>query len=104
MIDRFSWKKTDGALQINPVNNSYKGYYKEHVRINLCSDNRNVSLLFFCVCLHGFWKQRHHSHACVQQHFWLQKRTSQEPHSSGLSLTSQIGPSKYLGEVRSHNI
>ncbi len=27
-------------------------------------------------------------------------RASQEPHSSGLTLTSQIGPSKYLGEVR----
>ncbi len=28
------------------------------------------------------------------------ERASQEPHSSGLSLTSQIGPSRYLGEVR----
>ncbi len=32
------------------------------------------------------------------QPYW--QRASQEPHSSGLSLTSQIGPSKYLGEVR----
>ncbi len=32
------------------------------------------------------------------QPYW--ERASQEPHSSGLSLTSQIGPSRYLGEVR----
>ncbi len=30
----------------------------------------------------------------------LRKGISGEPHSSGLTLTSQIGPSKYLGEVR----
>ncbi len=32
------------------------------------------------------------------QPYW--QRASQEPHSSGLSLTSQIGPSRYLGVVR----
>ncbi len=35
------------------------------------------------------------------QPYW--ERASQEPHSSGLSLTSQIGPSRYLGEVRYPN-
>ncbi len=32
------------------------------------------------------------------QPYW--QRASQEPHSSGLSLTSQIGPSRYLRGVR----
>ncbi len=32
------------------------------------------------------------------QPYW--ESASQEPHSSGLRLTSQIGPSRYLGEVR----
>ncbi|KAI2664026.1 NLR family CARD domain-containing protein 3 [Labeo rohita] len=38
------------------------------------------------------------------QPYW--QTTSQELHSSGLSLTSQTGPSRYLGEVKcpSHNV
>ncbi len=42
------------------------------------------------------------NHRSSCQPYW--ERASQEPHTSGLSLTSQIGPLTYLGEVRSTSV
>ncbi len=70
-------KRSDHLIQLR-ININYI-LYKEHVRINLFSntnDNKNSAstlsllssgILFFCVCLHWFSKQHHHSHPFVQQ-------------------------------------